>query len=110
MRFLIRIFRTEIIVSFGEPGKPRPLAGGVNVPPKNGERALLLLLSKEQRSANIIGDLAEEYSQIRGEHGKKFADFWYWKQVATSMGPILRKLLRIGLVSWIGEWVRRNVS
>ena len=58
----------------------------------------------------MVGDLVEEYSEIRAKHGKSFANLWYWKQVVTSTGPILTKLARLGLLTWVGEWLRRQVS
>jgi hypothetical protein len=77
-------------------------------PPQFGERILLLILSKEER-ANIPGDLAEEYIQIAVKHTERYAKLWYYKQVAASAWPLLRKALRWGAIAWIGELARRFI-
>lgn len=75
-------------------------------PPKKGERILLMLLSKEDRE-NMIGDLAEEFAGIAARHGTRFAKVWYWRQVAGSAWPLLRKVLRWGLLASAWDIVRR---
>lgn len=77
-------------------------------PPQLGERALLMLLSKEER-VNIPGDLAEEYGEIAAKHGERFAKVWYYKQVAASAWPLIRKAIRWGVLAWVEEWIRRRV-
>lgn len=81
---------------------------GPPLPPKQGERLLLLILSKEER-VNIPGDLAEEYSQISVKHGERYAKIWYYKQVVSSAWPMIRKAIRWGLLASIGEWIRRII-
>lgn len=78
--------------------------------PKWGERALLMLLKDRDRRENVIGDLQEEYEDIRLRHGVKYSNVWYWKQVALSilslkLGPGLRRVF----VALIGEWIRRKI-
>lgn len=80
-----------------------------NEPPRLGEKLLLLLLTREERRANIVGDLAEEYAQILAKHGARFGRIWYWKQVLTSFGPILRRALRWGFLLGMGEWIRKHI-
>jgi hypothetical protein len=77
-------------------------------PPKKGERILLMLLSKEDRE-NMIGDLAEEFASITARHGMRFARVWYWRQVAGSAWPLLRKALRWGLLASAWDIVRRFI-
>lgn len=79
-----------------------------STPPSLAEKALLLTLSKEEREG-IIGDLAEEYSDIRSRHGKEFADLWYWRQVIASTAPVMFMLIRRWLVALLEEWFRRHV-
>jgi len=81
--------------------KPTP-----SLPPQLGERLLLLILTKEDR-ANIPGDLEEEFAQIAAKHGARFAKVWYYKQVATSTWPMIRKVAKCGVLTIIGEWIRR---
>jgi hypothetical protein len=75
-------------------------------PPQFGERILLLILSKEER-ANIPGDLAEEYVEIATKHTEGYANIWYYKQVAASAWPLIRKAIKWGLLASIGTWFRR---
>jgi hypothetical protein len=53
----------------------------------------ILFLSKKDR-AHLIGDLAEKYSQLRGKFSRRATDIWYYKQVITSIGPLLGKAVR----------------
>jgi hypothetical protein len=76
-------------------------------PPQLGEFALYMILSKEDREY-LIGDLAEEYIDVRLKFGKRKASIWYYKQVLTSVWPIICKSIRLGLLAWVAEWVRRH--
>jgi hypothetical protein len=76
--------------------------------PQNGERLLLLILTKEER-VNIPGDLEEEFKQIATKHGLRYAKLWYYKQVAASAWPMICKMLRWGLLAWVEELIRRRV-
>jgi hypothetical protein len=79
-------------------------------PPVNAEYLLYLFLGKEEREA-VIGDLVEEYGTIKLRFNKQCADIWYYKQVAGSLLPLLRRaLLRIGAVVWLGRILRRLIS
>jgi hypothetical protein len=89
--------------SQGASQKSKPL-----LPPRVGERMLLLVLSKDER-VNIPGDLEEEFSEIAVKHGEQFAKVWYYKQVATSAWPMIRKALRWGGLASVGEWIRRMI-
>jgi hypothetical protein len=71
--------------------------------PKWVEKAILLIFPKKSREY-LIGDLAEEYAQIAANHGVRFANLWYWKQIIASVWPFLMKALRWGLLV---SWVRR---
>ena len=63
-------------------------------PPKNAEYLLYLLLPKSERDY-IPGDLIEEYNTIiQPKFGKRRAMLWYWKQVISSIGPILWSRLK----------------
>lgn len=79
----------------------------VLVAPKVGERLLLLILTKEER-VNIPGDLEEEFAEIAAKHGERFAKVWYYKQVAASAWPLVRKALRWGIIIWGQDWIRQN--
>lgn len=78
------------------------------VSPRLGERILLLILTKEER-INIPGDLEEEYRGIAAKHGARFAKVWYYRQVAGSAWPMIRKAVRWGLLASVGEWIRRII-
>lgn len=77
-------------------------------PPQFGERLLLLILTKEER-INIPGDLAEEFTEIVTKHGERYAKLWYYKQVVASAWPMIRKAVRLGLLAWVEEWIRRRI-
>lgn len=79
-------------------------------PPQLGEQLLLLILRTKDERINIPGDLAEEYGEIKVKHGARFAKVWYYKQVAASAWPMIRKALRFGLYIWIGEWIRQRIK
>lgn len=74
-------------------------------PPAFGECMLLLVLTKAER-VNIPGDLEEEFRGIAAKHGARYAKFWYYKQVAASAWPMIRKAIWMGLLTWVGEWIR----
>lgn len=77
-------------------------------PPVFGERILLLILTKEER-VNIPGDLEEEFRGIAAKHSARYAKLWYYKQVAASAWPIMRKAVGWGLLTSIGAWLRRII-
>jgi len=79
-----------------------------SIPPQFGERILLLILTKEER-VNIPGDLEEEYRGIAAKHGVRYAKLWYYKQVVASAWPMIRKVVRWGVLAWVEEWIRRRV-
>ena len=81
---------------------------GIQTPPRCGERLLLLILSKEER-VNIPGDLEEEYRGIAARHGARYAKLWYYKQVAASGWPMIRKAVAWGLLASLGTWIRRFI-
>lgn len=76
--------------------------------PTFGERLLLLILTKDER-VNIPGDLEEEYRGIAAKHGERFAKVWYYKQVAASAWPMVRKAVGWGLMASIGAWIRKFI-
>lgn len=79
------------------------------LPPQLGERILLLVLRTKEERVNIPGDLEEEFKQIAAKHGARFAKVWYYKQVAASAWPMIRKGVRWGLLASLGEWIRRII-
>ena len=86
---------------------------GRSEPPKWGEYLLYFFLPKKDRE-HIPGDLAEEYNTILvPKFGLASARRWYWKQVFTSVwpvvGPRLGGLLAVGglALSWLLRTLRR---
>ncbi len=79
------------------------------LPPRLGERILLLILRTKEERVNIPGDLEEEFKQIATKHGARFANVWYYKQVAASAWPMIRKGIRWGAIASVGEWIRRYI-
>ena len=79
-------------------------------PPLNAEYVLYLLLSTDERDA-VIGDLNEVYARIFQRFNKRRADIWYYKQIAGSLFPLIRRaLLRIATLVWLGRILRRLIS
>jgi hypothetical protein len=82
-------------------------------PPKFAEYLLYPLLPKKDRDP-LLGDLEEEYQDIRRQFGARRAGFWYYWQVGASIGPLLvraiNKLVRWGILTWLGNVIRRLIS
>ena len=78
-------------------------------PPRNAEYILRLILPKANRQT-IIGDLIEEYAEVRNRFGQNRADYWFRVQVAFSLWPIIRRLLLKAIsLTWIVKLIRRVV-
>lgn len=88
-------------------GQPYSIKASTS-PPRISERLLLLIMTKAER-ANIPGDLEEEFKQIAAKHGARYAKLWYYKQVAASAWPLVRKAVGRGLLASIGAWIRRYI-
>lgn len=105
----------EFESALAERGAERPRRAGALsplrpvAPPARAKKLLLLILTREERATNIIGDLAEEHAEIEAEYGIKFANFWYWKQVVASACPLLKKALGWGLLASIWGWIHRLI-
>ena len=77
--------------------------------PKFAEYLIYFILSKQDR-VNLIGDLEEEYGEVLKKFGRKAASVWYYKQVFTSIRPVVwNRLVRWGAIAWIGDWIRRHI-
>jgi hypothetical protein len=80
-------------------------------PPLNAEFLLYLLMTPQNCDA-LVGDLEERYRTIRKRFGARRANFWYWVQVFTSVGPIIwaatKRLLKAvsGVAAVVEMWRR----
>jgi hypothetical protein len=80
------------------------------VPPLNAEFLLYLFLDKNEREI-VVGDFIESYSHVLSRFSKRRADLWFYKQVAGSLFPLLRRaLLKVGAFVWLGRILRRLIS
>lgn len=80
------------------------------IPPELGEFLFYLFLSRAERE-NLIGDLQEEYLEVHSKFGKPKANIWYYKQVFTSLYPLIRRfVIKWGLIGVIGKWVSKIIS
>lgn len=80
--------------------------------PKFAEFLLCFFLvqSREERE-NLLGDLQEEYTWFLLRFGRMKARLWVYKQVCTSIWPLLRrKLLKLTVLAGFSEWVRRLIA
>jgi hypothetical protein len=73
--------------------------------PKGAEFLLDILTPARDREA-VLGDLQEQFSKRISRFGARGGKIWLYKQVLTSMLPLLRRLLALGL----GDWLRRHIS
>jgi hypothetical protein len=67
------------------------------------KRRLVRLVLIEEEMANIIGDLLEEYNQIPS---RLKANLWLYKQVITSIFPLIYRTLKSRLAARFGERIR----
>jgi hypothetical protein len=71
-------------------------------PPRAGEFLLYFFLPRKDRRT-IPGDLCEEYFTIMvPKFGERVARIWYWKQVLSSIWPVLS-----GRLWW---WIERAAT
>lgn len=70
----------------------------------------MFFLPKKVREP-LLGDLEEEYHEIHKQFGGRPASLWFYKQVLTSLWPMLRAsgrtLAKWGLLGWLEEIIRR---
>ena len=59
-------------------------------PPRLAERVLEAFIGDEKVADDVLGDLAEEWSERVEREGAHRASWWYWKQVARSVAHLLR--------------------
>lgn len=73
-------------------------------PPACAEKLLYLFLPNRMRKP-LIGDLEEEFrTEIAPKFGARFARVWYWKQVLSSLWPLLcRRLIKLASLAWLGK-------
>jgi len=88
-------------------GKPFHDAGAV---PFSAKFLICFFLPKKVREP-LLGDLEEEYQEIHEQFGERPARLWFYKQVLTSLWPMLqstgRTLVKWGLIGWLEEFIRR---
>jgi hypothetical protein len=88
--------------------KEKSHSKNINSPPKLGEYLLYFFLQKTDR-VYILGDLEEDYKEVLAKFGPTPARIWYYKQVFSSIGPLIwKRLLKWGAIAWIGELFRRH--
>jgi hypothetical protein len=78
--------------------------------PKIGEFLIRLFLAREDQEA-ILGDLNEAYIRDEKRLGTTMAGILYYRQVAISIWPLVRKMLiRLSALASIEELVRRKIG
>jgi hypothetical protein len=82
-------------------------------PPPEFAEYLLWYLPKESRE-NIIGDLEEDFRTAIDRFGRRKAIAWYYYQVGASFWPVMtrkaEKLLKWGVLGWIGDLIHRVIA
>lgn len=80
--------------------------------PKWGAYLLYLFLSRQERDG-LLGDLEEGYQEVHARFGTWAARVWYWKQVLTSLWPLLLRaastLIKVGALGWIKHLTERFI-
>ena len=81
-------------------------------PPKFAEYLLYFLPKKDREP--LLGDLEEEYHTICGRFGRSHGWWWYNFQVAISFWPLIvgaaKKLVKWGVLGWVGDLIRRVIT
>ena len=79
-------------------------------PPRSAEYIAYLFLSRTERET-LLGDLAEEYPVVVARFGLRGAKIYFYKQVLTSIWPLVRKaVIKWGAFGWVVELIRRISS
>lgn len=60
----------------------------LNRPPKTAEYLIYLLISRKNREV-MLGDLEEDFQEVRKKFGLRKAKFHYWFQVLRSIPPLI---------------------
>lgn len=76
--------------------------GRKQAPPRIAE-SLLHFVARKEDIEFILGDLAEEYFEILIRSGSREARLWYYRQVLTSLLPLLRYFTRNAMWEIIGR-------
>jgi hypothetical protein len=69
-------------------------------PPRRAEFLLYLFLPKKWREVSL-GDLNEDYQEVYRKFGPKPAAVWYYKQVISSLCPVVFRAIWKG-IKWVG--------
>src|SRR5687767_8723666 len=71
---------------------------------------LLRLLSRADDRRFLLDDLRDEFEAIAREAGARAAARWYWRQTATSCGPLIAARLPEGpRLAMLGPHLRRSL-
>jgi len=76
-------------------------------PPKTAE-FLIYIIAPNKAIEPMLGDLHEEFLEISCKHGLRFARFWYWKQVLSSIIPIIHARITITITGKKRAWRIRD--
>lgn len=71
-----------------------------NTPPKTAEYLLYLLVPRKNRDA-LLGDLQEDFNEVREKFGLRQAKIYYWVQVLRSIQPLLKALIISSVFKYI---------
>jgi hypothetical protein len=81
-------------------------------PPQNASFLFYLFTTPKNCDA-LVGDLEERYKLIHKRFGRRRANFWYWTQVLTSVGPIAwawaKKVIMKPAIAFAGWAVARGL-
>jgi hypothetical protein len=79
-------------------------------PPQAAKILICLFLPKEDARI-ILGDLVEDYHEMRAKHGIVIARVLFWRQAVSVIWPTLRRLIiRLATLAGAGEVVRRIIG
>lgn len=80
--------RVSSYFGFYDPNKP-----DLQKPPKSAEFLIYIFVKRQDREV-ILGDLEEDFHEVRHKFGKRYASFQYWCQVLRSIWPFMGTLFK----------------
>jgi hypothetical protein len=78
-------------------------------PPKFAQYLLYLFMKKKERDG-LLGDLQQEYVEVLANFGHWRAKVWYYKQVFSSLRPLIaRGIVKLTAIAALVKLLRRVV-
>jgi hypothetical protein len=76
------------------------------LPPRFAEFLVYLIVPKSSREA-ILGDLEEDFNEVREKFGLRHAKFYYWWQVGRSAWPFISDFVKKFVTDYFRSFTSR---